>query len=99
MGSLQLALLGYLLLPRHRAHPREVLADKFWGEHSHEKERWALNTALWRWKKALEPEGIPARTYLINTHSGEVSFNRESQYWLDGECFEQETNQLIAYPA
>jgi DNA-binding SARP family transcriptional activator len=92
------ALLAYLLLQRHRAHSREVLAGVFWAEHSQERARRALNTALWRLKKALEPEGIPAGTYLISAHSGEVGFNRESEYWLDLEVFEKETNHLITYP-
>lgn len=92
------ALLAYLLLQRHRAHSREVLADVFWGEQSHEKARRALNTALWRLKKVLEPEGTPTGTYLFSAHSGEVGFNRQSQYWLDVEVFEQEVNHLITYP-
>lgn len=91
------ALLAYLLLQRHRTQPRDVLAGVFWGEHSHEKARRALNTALWRLKKALEPDGIPAGTYLISTQSGEVGFNCESQYWLDVEAFERRTNQIIDY--
>lgn len=92
------SLLAYLLLQRHRAHSREILADVFWGEQSHDKARRALNTALWRLKKILEPEGIPAGTYLFSAHSGEVGFNRKSQYWLDVEVFEQEANHLITYP-
>jgi DNA-binding SARP family transcriptional activator len=92
------ALLAFLLLQRHRAHPRETLAGVFWAEQSQEKARRALNTALWRLKKALEPEGIPAGTYLISAHSGEVGFNCQSQYWLDVEVFEQEVNHLIMYP-
>ena len=91
------ALLAYLLLQRHRAHSREVLAGLFWSDHNQEKARRALNTALWRLKKALEPEGIPPGTYL-STHSDEVGFNRQSQYWLDVEVFERETNHLIAFP-
>ncbi len=93
------ALLAYLLLQRYRAHPREMLAEVFWGEHSQEKARRALNTALWRLKKALEPEGIPSGTYLISANSGEVGFNKNSQYWLDVEVFEQETNHLISFPS
>jgi DNA-binding SARP family transcriptional activator len=91
------ALLAYLLLQRHRAHPREVLAGVFWAEHSQEKARRALNTALWRLKKALEPEGIPSGTYLISTHSDTVGFNCQSQYWLDVEVFEEETNHLMTH--
>jgi len=93
------ALLAYLLLQRHRVHPREVLAGIFWGERSQEKARGSLNTALWRLKKELEPEGIPSGTYLISTHPGEVGFNRESQYWLDVEVFEEETNHFLTYPS
>jgi DNA-binding SARP family transcriptional activator len=93
------ALLAYLLLQRHRTHPRELLASLFWAEHSHEKARRALNTALWRMKKALEPEGVLAGTYLISAHSDEVGFNCQSQYWLDVEVFEQETNHLITCPS
>ena len=92
------SLLAYLLLQRHRTHSREILVDVFWGEQNHEKARRTLNTALWRLKKVLEPEGIPAGTYLISPHSGEVGFNRQSQYWLDVEVFEQEADHLIVYP-
>ena len=87
-------LLAYLLLHRHRVHPREILAGIFWAEHSQEKARRALNTALWRLKKALEPEGIPAGTYL-SSHAEEVGFNDQSQYWLDVEVFERETLHLM----
>src|SRR5688500_14067730 len=90
------ALLAYILLQRHKVHFREVLADLFWGEHSQERARGSLNTALWKLKKALEPKGIPAGTYLKNTQQGGVAFNRESQYWLDIEVFENETNRILA---
>ena len=93
------ALLAFLLIQRHRVHSREVLADIFWGEHSQGRARASLNTALWKLKKALEPQGTPAGTYLINNHPGEVGFNRESPYWLDVEVFENEINQLLAYPS
>ena len=91
-------LLAYLLLYRHRVHPRELLAGIFWAEYSEEKARRALNTALWRLKKSLEPEGIPPGTYL-SAHSDEVGFNCQSQYWLDVEVFEQETIRLITCPS
>ena len=92
------ALLAYLLLQRQRNHSREVLADLFWGEHSQQKARGSLNTALWKLKKALEPEGIPAGTYLKNSHAGEVGFNKDSQYWLDVEIFEGGINQILIRP-
>lgn len=92
------ALLAYLLLQRQRVHSREVLAGVFWGEYSQEKARGSLNTALWKLKKALEPEGIPVGTYLKNTHLSEVGFNRESRYWLDAEAFEEKVNRILNCP-
>ncbi len=89
------ALLAYMLLQQQRAHPREALAGVFWAEHSQEKARRALKTALWRLKKALEPEGIPPGTYLKVGHTGEVGFKTESQYWLDMELFEREVNCIL----
>lgn len=91
-------LLAYLLLQRHRVHSREILADIFWGEHSQQKARGSLNTALWKLKKALEPDGIPAGTYLKNSHAGEVGFNKDSQYWLDVEVFERGINPILSRP-
>jgi len=89
------ALLAYLLIQRHRIHSREVLAGIFWGEHTQAKSHGSLNTALWKLKKMLEPIGIPTGTYLINNHSHEVGFNRESQYWLDVEVFEEKTSYAV----
>jgi len=92
------ALLAYILIQRHRVHSREVLAELFWGEHSQERARGSLNTALWKLRKVLEPEGIPAGTYLNNNHPGEVGFNMESQYWLDVEVFEEEISHALTCP-
>ena len=83
------ALLAYLLLFRHRIHPREVLAGLFWGDHSEERARSCLSTALWRVRRALEPEGTPKGTYIVTTSTGEVGFNQESSHWLDVAEFEE----------
>ena len=91
-------LLAYLLLQRHKVHSREFLADMFWGEHSQQKARGSLNTALWKLKKAIEPDGIPAGTYLKNSPPGEVGFNQHSKYWLDVEIFEQGINKILILP-
>lgn len=92
------ALLAYLLLQRHRMHSREVLADMFWSEYSQTKARGSLNTALWKLKKALEPEEVASGTYLKTPRSGEIGFNRASNYWLDVEIFERETNRILNCP-
>jgi DNA-binding SARP family transcriptional activator len=71
------------------------VAEVFWGDYSHEKARRALNTALWRLKKVLEPEGVTSGTYLISSSACEIGFNYQSKYWLDVEVFEQKTGQLM----
>ena len=91
-------LLAYLMLQRHKVHSREILAGMFWGQHSQQKARGSLNTALWKLKKAVEPEGIPAGTYLKNSHAGEVGFNKDSLYWLDVELFEEGINRILIRP-
>jgi DNA-binding SARP family transcriptional activator len=92
-------LLAYLLLHRHRYHSREVLANLFWGDRREERAaHGCLNTALWRLRRALEPEGIPRGTYLVTTAAGEVGFNRDRDYWLDVEIFESQVGHALAQP-
>lgn len=92
------ALFAYLLLQPHRSQPREVLANLFWGDHRQDRARSCLNTTLWRLRHVLEPEGIPAGTYLIAMPSGEVSFNWESDHWLDTAVFEERIDRVLARP-
>jgi len=92
------ALLAYLLLQRHRSHPRELLAGIFWGNQSQKQARRCLNTALWRLRQVLEPEGIPQGTYLLTPSPDEISFNCESNYWLDVAIFEAQGSSILAKP-
>jgi DNA-binding SARP family transcriptional activator len=92
-------LLAYLLLERRRVHPREALTGLFWGDHSEERARACLNTALWRLRAVLEPAPVPRGTYLRTTASGEIAFNTESDYWLDVAVFERYVSRAIARPA
>lgn len=92
-------LLAYLLLFRHRCHPREVLTDLFWGDHSEERARSCLSTALWRLRRVLEPPGTLQGTYLATTPSGEVGFNGNSDYWLDVAVFEEPAGRVFKQPA
>ncbi len=91
-------LLAYLMLYRHRTHPREVLAGLLWGDHSESRARSCLSTALWRLRRILEPEGISRGTYLLTTPTGEVGFNRESDHWLDVAVFEERVDPVLAKP-
>ena len=91
-------LLAYLLLQRHRNHPREVLAGIFWGDYTEERARNCLSTALWRLRLMLEPENIPRGTYLMSAQTGEVGFNCESDHWLDVAIFEAHADRILARP-
>lgn len=92
-------LLAYLLLYRHRIHPREVLAGLFWGDHREERARSCLSTALWRLRLVLEPPNTLKGTYLLTTPLGEVGFNRESDYWLDVAVFEDKVGSVLEKPS
>lgn len=91
-------LLAYLILHRQRAHPREVLISILWGDQSEKRARNCLNTALWRLRSILEPEGIHKGAYLFTTPSGEIGFNNESNYWVDTVTLETNANNALAKP-
>ena len=93
------ALLAYLVLFRHRIHPREVLAGTFWADHSEERARSCLSTALWRIRRLIEPEAIPRGTYLKVMQTGEVGFNQDSDHWIDLAVFEENACQALSQPA
>ncbi|MBM4288197.1 MAG: hypothetical protein FJ135_08625 [Deltaproteobacteria bacterium] len=90
------SLLAFLLLQRYRLHPREVLAGIFWGNQREEQARRCLNTAMWRLRRLLEPEGISKGTYLLTTPMGEIGFNRDSDHWLDVAVFEDKVTAVLA---
>ena len=91
-------LLAYLLLQRHRSHPRETLADLFWGGYDQDRARGCLNTTLWRLRQVLEPDGISRGTYLLTFSNGNVGFNPESDHWLDVSTFEDKCNTVLTKP-
>jgi DNA-binding SARP family transcriptional activator len=92
------ALLAYLVLQRHRRHPREALAELLWDDLPPDQARGCLNTALWRLRGMLEPDGIARGTYIETMPSGEVGFNPSSDYWLDVEAFERQVQRAMAHP-
>jgi DNA-binding SARP family transcriptional activator len=82
------ALLAYLALQRNRLHSRDVLAGLFWGEYDSVRARNCLNTALWRLRQVVEPDGVPGGTYLLTNDHGDIGFNQDSPHWLDVAAFE-----------
>jgi DNA-binding SARP family transcriptional activator len=91
-------LFAYLVLFRHRTHPREVLAEVFWGEKNLKLSRGSLNTALWQLRNALEPKGVTRGTYLLSQNMYEVGFNQQSPFWLDVHDFWESTSQVFQSP-
>lgn len=91
-------LLAYLLLERRRLHSREALASRFWSGYDLPHARNCLNTALWRLRQVLEPDGIEDGTYLLRNHRGDIGFNQESQHWLDIQVFEEKINGVLRLP-
>lgn len=92
------ALLAYLLLFRHRRHPREVVAGLFWGEQPEARARACLNTALWRLRGALHDEGTGAE-YILTGPGAELGFATGSEHWLDVAAFEEGVERALARPA
>jgi DNA-binding SARP family transcriptional activator len=92
-------LLAYLVLQPQRPHPRSVLAALLWGDRSETQANNCLNTALWRLRSALEPEGVRRGTYLVTRAAGDVTFNPASDYWLDSRAFEECARATLGKPA
>lgn len=90
------ALFAYLLLKRYDSHLRQTLADLFWRNYSEKRARRCLSTTLWRLRRALEPKDTPRGAYLLISPRGEIGFNKESDYWLDVEIFEENLQQILA---
>jgi DNA-binding SARP family transcriptional activator len=90
------SLLVYLLLFRNRIHTRDSIANLFWGDYPQQRARNCLNTALWRLRRFLEPDGVLPGTYLISTSVGELGFNVQSNYWLDVDIFEHQIAKLLS---
>ncbi|MCW5857424.1 MAG: AAA family ATPase [Caldilineales bacterium] len=74
------SLLAYLLVHRRQPHPRERLADLFWGERPEEKAHHSLATALWHIRRCLG-DGV----IVSDLHT--VFLAPEVDCWLDSDAF------------
>ena len=83
------SLLGLLLSQSGRMFSRDKLANLLWGECAEEQAHSCLNTALWRLRKVLESQGVPAGTCLRSTANGELGFNCMDDCWVDVIEFEK----------
>ena len=72
--------------------------DVFWVDHSPDRARSSLTTALWRLRQLLEPHDVRPGTYLSARNTGEVGFNWDSNHSLDTASFEQHIYPLLRKP-
>ncbi len=93
-----LSLFAYLLLQPGQSIPRERILGTFWGEHSEQRARSCLNSALWRLRNTLGAVNCPAGEYLLSMEDGQIGFNWQSAYWLDVESFERIANIVTVSP-
>ena len=80
-------LFAFLLLHRHCAHLREVVAESFWEDAEIDRARKNLNTALWQLRHALH-ESDNSQAKLIATTPEQIKINQEAQLWLDVAWFD-----------
>ena len=80
----------YLVLNRHRFHPREVLAELFWAGSGPKNGRHSLRTSLWRLRRVLR--GNPSTDACLLAERDQIRFNPESDYWLDAEELERKVH-------
>ncbi len=75
------ALFAYLVTHRNRTVTRAQLAGIFWGDFSEDRASRNLSTTLWRIRQII-PENY------VNVQGDLVSFDQQSDYWLDTQAFE-----------
>jgi DNA-binding SARP family transcriptional activator len=92
------SLFCYLVLNRGRAIPRDSLTGLLWGEHPDGVARKNLRTDVWRVRRLLETDGIPAGTYIL-ADTGRIGFNPEAACWVDVEEFEDRVSACRDRPA
>lgn len=81
------SLLAYIALTAGTPHRREKLAGIFWPDTSDESARKNLRQELWRIRKALAGQN-GATDYLL-ADEFTITFNRNTDYWLDATQMER----------
>jgi DNA-binding SARP family transcriptional activator len=82
-------LLGYLLLHRHRTHPRETLAGLLWGDQTTSQSRKYLRQALWQLQAALDASGTSMQEPLLLLEADAIRLNTSAPIWIDVDEFER----------
>lgn len=89
----------YLLLRRGYCHPREMLADLFWGDNPTALSKKYLRKALWQLQESLEAQpASPAADFLL-VEPEWVQLNPNLDLWLDVAAFEETYSHVQGLPA
>ena len=86
------SLLAYLALSAGTAHRREKLAGLMWPDSEDDNARNSLRHALWRIRKAIEPDD--ATTPYLLTDDLAISFNAGADYDLDAALLVRDGDSL-----
>jgi DNA-binding SARP family transcriptional activator len=86
-------LFSYVLLFRHRPHPRESLLEALWGNQSGGKARKKLRQALWRLQSTLG-KYIHSTDPKLVIDNDWIQIVLPEDFWLDTEEFEKKFNTV-----
>lgn len=78
----------YLLLSRHRHHPRESLADLLWPHNSTAQSRTYLRKTLWQLQTALNCHKQHFNDCALVVEPNWVKIDKHADIWIDVEEFE-----------
>jgi DNA-binding SARP family transcriptional activator len=95
-GSAGRLLVAYLAHYSGRPHRRERLADLFWGGLEPNRGRSALNTALWRLRKAIAAEPQSAGGRNLVTLGNEIVLEPADWFAIDTQRFMPRRRTLCA---
>lgn len=76
------SLLAYLAMTAGITHRREMLAGLFWPQATEADARRYLRQALWRIRRAIEPDERGDQTYLLSNDI-DIAFNAAADCWVD----------------
>lgn len=79
------ALLAYLAVDMHQAHPRTVLADLLWPEQTEARARTNLRHVLLKLRQAIADQ--TAEPPFLSISRTTLQFNPASDHWLDVAAF------------
>ena len=82
-------LITYLLVFREAPHSRESLAALLWGDNSTAQSKKYLRQALWQLQRVLGSQSHNKDDSVFHVAPDWVSFNSDSDIWLDVAVFEQ----------